>query len=175
MIPIKIDGKKYSIKAISQLTTKEFIELSKVPVLDMIKYITWQTGIESFFAEVSKTVEKAIGIVPDISLLSKPKWPDYSKTIETVGQRHQIEESGLTGYELLVFVLAVSQARSNNIDDVNKLRDTYLTMPFQKVLPAGFFFFKILQTGRKPGRDYLKRFRARINMQLKNSKQARKG
>jgi hypothetical protein len=174
MIPIKIDGKKYSIKAINQLTTAEFIELSKVPELDIIKYISWQTGTEAFFAEVSRTVEKAIGVVPDISLLPKPKWPDYSKLIFTLGQRHQIENSGLTGYELLVFVLAVSQARSLNIDDVNKLRYSYLNMPFTEILPAGFFFYKILRTGKKPGRVFLRRLRARINMQLKSSKQALK-
>jgi hypothetical protein len=150
-IPIVINKKKFKIKPIAELSTTQFIEMSKIENLDAVKYIAWQTEQkfdDAFFAVTSRTVELAIGNAPDITKLKLPKWPDYSKTIQTVGQRHQIESSGLAGFDLLVFILAVSQARSNNIDDVNKLRDEYLQMPFVQVLPAGFFFFQNLQPGK---------------------------
>jgi hypothetical protein len=153
-IPILIQGKKYSIKPIRELNTAEFLELSKIKDLDIVKYIAWQTKVkfkDAFFAVTSKTIETAVGQIPDVTKLPRPKGFDYTKLIETVGQRHQVEACNLTGYELLVFVLAVAQARSTNIDDVNKLRDAYLTRPFTDILPAGFFFFKTLQPGKKSG------------------------
>ena len=152
MIHIKIQDKSYRIKSISELTTKEFIELSKLPELNFVTYIAWQTGLNTdsaFFAVTSAAVEKAIGKIPDVTKLPLPKWPDYKKLIETVGQRHQIESCKLEGYELVVFILAVSQARSNNSDEVEKKRLEYLNLPFAEVLPAGFFFLKILNGGRK--------------------------
>ena len=160
MIPIKIKNKSYKIKAISELNTAEFIELSNIDKCDMIKYIAWQTKApikDAWFAVTSKAVETAIGTMPDISKLPKSKKFDYGKTIETVGQRHQVEACGLSNYELLVFVLAVAMAKSNNIDDVYKLRDSYLQQPFSEILPAGFFFFKILRDGRSSGLSNLKR------------------
>lgn len=162
MIPITINSKKYKIKSIAELSTAEFIELSKIESLDYVKYISWQTKrslSDSFFAVTSKTVEKAIGQVPDVTKLSKPKlkYVDYKKTISTVGQRHQVENSGLKDFELLVFCLAVSQAHSVNIDDVLKLQDDYLLKPWQEVLPAGFFFFKIYSNGRNSGTKSLKK------------------
>ena len=175
MIPIKIRNKKYKIKSIDELTTSEFLELVKIEELDLVKYISWQTGFkmkDAFFAVLSPAVEKAIGKVPDISQLKKPDidYVDYDKKIETVGQRHQVEQSGKEGFELLAFTLAVSQARSNNIDDVNKLLDLYLTKPFTEILPAGFFFFRKLQ----PGKNFVQRNSARllqlIRMRRQNSK-----
>jgi hypothetical protein len=158
MIPIKISDKKYSIKAISELTTAEFIELSKIENCNVIKYIAWQTGCkleDSFFAVTSKTIEQAIGQAPDITKLPRPKGFDYTKTIDTVGQRYQIENSGLIGYPLLVFSLAVAQARSNNIDDVRKLEQDYLTRNPRLILPAGFFFFRNYRYGNPKGFDFL--------------------
>src|SRR3972149_5816605 len=110
MIPITISGKKYKIKPISALTTKEFIEMSTIKDMDYIKYIAWQTGEpfdKAFFAVTSITVEQAIGTAPDITKLPIPKWVDKNKIIDTVGQRHQVENSLLSGFELLVFCLAV--------------------------------------------------------------------
>lgn len=153
-IPIIIGKKKYKIKPINKLTTKEFIEFSKLETPDHIKYIAWQTGLEfkdAFFAVTSKTVEKAIGTAPDITKLPVPKWVDKTKLIDTVGQRHQVESSGLSGYELLIYCLAVSQARSNNSDEVEALRVKYEDMPFIEIMPAGFFFFKNFNNGKKKG------------------------
>ena len=151
-IPIKIAGKKYKIKPISELTTSEFCELSTIENCDAVQYIAWQTGLtfdDSFYAKTSNTIIKEIGQQPDISKLKLPLWCDYNKNIDTVGQRHQIESSKVTGLELLVFCLAVSQAQSNNIDHVNKLIEQYKTRPFADILPAGFFFFKSYKNGRK--------------------------
>lgn len=166
-IPIKIGDKKYSIKPIIELTTREFIELSKIENLDTVKYIAWQTEIkieDAFFAVTSKVIEKAIGKIPDITKFPKSKWCDYSKIIETVGQRHQVENSNLEGYELLVFCLAVAQARSNNIDDVKKLQTQYLQESFIEILPAGFFFFKNYKDGKNKERKFLKKFQDLIKI-----------
>ena len=161
MIPILISGRKYKIKSIPELTTAEFIELSKIQEPDFVKYISWQTKLsmeDCFFTITSKAVEEAIGKMPDITKLPYPKHRKdlpQSKTIETVGQRYQVEGCGLHAFELLVFVLAVAQARSNNIDDVHRLRDQYLQQPFTEILPAGFFFIQMLRSGKRSGVSYL--------------------
>lgn len=162
MIPLIIAGKKYRIKAIDELTTAEFIELSKIENVDLIKYIAWQTGIntdKAFFAITDSATEAAIGKAPDITKL-KPlpsKLIDYKKTLTTVGQRHQVESCNLSGFDLLVFTLAVSQACSVNIDDVYKLRDQYLQMDWRLILPAGFFFYKKYRRGKRSVRRLLKK------------------
>lgn len=162
MIPIIINNKRYKIKSISELTTLEFIELSKIDNLDYVKYISWQTKLsmnDCFFAVTDKAVEVGIGYVPDIIHMPRLKlsYVDYNKTISTVGQRHQVETCGLSGYELLVFCLAVAQAHSVNIDDVHQLRDIYMDEPWQEIFPAGFFFFKIYSRGNKSEQSILKR------------------
>jgi hypothetical protein len=166
-IPIKIGSKQYNIKPISELTTKEFIELSNIEGLDTVKYIAWQTSTDlskAFFAVTSKSVERAIGKVPDITKLPRPKGFDYSKIIDTVGQRHQIENSGKTGFPLLVFSLAVSQARSNNADMVAELETLYLSRPFTEILPAGFFFFRNYRHGKRNVLNPLSLLRYLTNM-----------
>ena len=179
MIPIKIGTKKYKIKAIHELTTSEFIEMDKIKDLmydeetkllsyDAIaKYISWQLGIsfdEAFFIVADEKIKIAIGSYCEIQTMSRSKKFDYTKIIETVGQRHQIEKCKYEGYELLVFVLAVSQAASNNIDKVEELRLKYLDMPFAEVLPSAFFFFKILRGGRRKGMNLLNWLRCSIKI-----------
>jgi hypothetical protein len=153
MIPIKILDKQYKIKTIDELTTSEYIFLSGIENLDIVKYIAWQCSLDmdtAFFAVVSKAVEKGVGKMQEIDKMPRPKldYVDYSKTIQTVGQRHQIEACNLVHLKLLVFSLAVAQARSNNIDDVQKLYDEYLKRPWFEILPAGFFFIRTLRNGR---------------------------
>lgn len=172
--PITISGKKYKIKPIIELTTKEFIEMSAIENIDYVKYIAWQTGAsfdDAFFAVTSKSVEDAIGKTPDITKLPVPRWVDKKKLIDTVGQRHQVENSGLSGFDLLVYCLAVSQGRSNNSDVIDQLRDRYLSMLFVEILPAGFFFFKNFRTGRKKGLMSLRWLRGLIR--TRNSKNRR--
>lgn len=173
MIPLKIYNIKYRIKSIDELNTEEFIAVSKIKELDVIKYISWQLNLpleKAFHAVIDPLLVFAIGQIPDITKLPKPKGFDYSKLIQTVGQRHQVEESGLTGYELLVFVLAVSQAQSSNIDEVNTLRDDYLQLSFSVTLPAGFFFFKILQNGKPSALNFLRKLKAWISTAYKKNK-----
>jgi hypothetical protein len=161
MIPVTIADKKYRIKSISELTTREFIELNKIEELTFIKYIAWQTSTDlekAFFTRIDKLTEQSIGVVPDIRTLKRSKRFDYKKTIQTVGQRHQVEGCNLTNFELLVFCLAVSQAQSNNIDDVIALRDAYMQQPFTEILPSGFFFFKNLEHGKSFAQRILMRF-----------------
>lgn len=160
MIPILINGKKYKIKAVEELNTREFIELSKIENLNVIRYIAWQCMLDEdsvFFAKVSPAIEASIGTVPDIRFIKPPKRFDYKKQIETIGQRHQVEQCNKTGFELLVFTLAVAQARSNNIDDVNVLYNQYMTEPFTETLPAGFFFFKRYSRGKRSVQSILKK------------------
>jgi len=178
MIPILISGKKYKIKAINELTTAEFIKLSKIENCDTVKYIAWQTKLsiqDSFFAVTSSTVVKAIGAVPKIEKIPRPKCFDYSKIIETIGQRHQIENSGKTGFELLVYCLAVSQARSNNSDKVNELEADYLTRPFTEILPAGFFFFQNYRDGKKSGLNFLNWLQGLTSIPKKKKRRELKG
>lgn len=175
-IPIKINGKKYTIKPVSELTTAEFIEFSKIENPDIVKYIAWQTGVkmdDAFFATTSKAVERLVGKMEDITTHPRSWRFDYKRTgIQTVGQRHQIETCGYEGFELLVFCLAVAQARSNNIDDVEKLRAEYLTMNYLEILPAGFFFYENYRTGKKLGVSYLRKLLQLIKTPNLKSRQA---
>jgi hypothetical protein len=189
LIPLKIGKKKYKLKPIQQLTTREFIEISKLELMvsrdtglltpdSIIKYIACLLQLpedKAFFVSTSKVIEIAIGPVPDITRMPLPKHYDYKKLIDTVGQRHQVEGSGLEGFGLILFCLAVSQARSNNIDEVEKLRQGYLELPFAETLPAGFFFFKNYRAGSKKGlrRSKMRRFLTRIGRS--KNRQARKG
>lgn len=160
LIPIKIGKKKYKIKPIIELTTKEFIELSKMDGMDYVKYISWQTGVKFesvYFALISKSVEQAIGEAPDITKMKLTGNYDYTKYIDRVGLRHQLEACEKTGFELLAYALAVSQAYSLNIDEVEKLYDKYMDEPFKEVLPAGFFFFKRFENGNRKETSILKR------------------
>lgn len=168
-IPITINGKKYSVRPIADLSTGEFLEFTKIKNQDIMKYIAFETKTkhkDAFFATISPTVERALGKIPDVSKLKRPalSYVDYNKSIETVGQRHQIEDANLKGYELLVFTLAVSQAQSMNIDDVNKLREEYLNKPFIEILPAGFFFLKKLAHGRNSVVNFFAKRKALIVM-----------
>lgn len=175
MIPILIQNKKYKIKTIAELNTSEFIELCKIENLDTIKYIAWQTQLntdKAFFSVIDPVVEKQIGSIPDVTKLRRPTLPyvDYKKTIQTVGQRHQIEGANITGYALLVFCLAVSQAQSNNIDDVNQLQAWYLKQKWTDILPAGFFFYQNLQTGKRKEMRLLSWLRELISTKFKKNR-----
>jgi len=145
MIPIKIKGRKYKIKRVSELTTQEFIDINNIEDLDYVKYIAYFTKKnynDAFFAVVSKSIENAIGLIPDITKMKRPKGFDYSKTIETVGQRHQVEAIKKTGLDLLVYTLAVAQCATTDATIVKKTYQEYLKQPFKKILPAGFFFLQ---------------------------------
>lgn len=178
MIPIKINGKKYQIKSISELTTSDFIELSKIEDLTFVKYIAFQTGLsleEAFYCVTSNAIEKGIGIMPDVTVLKFCKRFDKKKLIETVGQRHQLETCNKTGLELLVYALAVAQAKSNNSDDVDHLYRLYMQQPFHEVLPSGFFFFKKYRFGRQSVMSFLKELPHLISMLRKRKVRVLKG
>lgn len=180
MIPITILGRKYKIKSIRELTTAEYIELRSIKNMDFVKYIARQTGLsidKTFFAIISKSVEKAIGAMEDITKMPRPKlkYIDYTRTIETVGQRHQIEACTLTEYKLIVFILAVSQARSANIDDVNKLYNEYMLRPWFEILPAGFFFLQTSKNGKSYGLSFLKKLLTSIKITKQKERQVLKG
>lgn len=150
MIPIKIGGKPFKIKPINSLITREFVEVSKIKNLDLMKYIAWFTGVkneDAFFAKISNTVVEAIGQFKPIEKMPFPNTFDKRKLIETIGQRHQIERCKKKDYELLIYILAVSQAQTNDTSKVNEMYESYLEMPYVEVLPAGFFFYKNLKTG----------------------------
>jgi len=184
MIPIKINNKKYSIKSIQELTTKEFIELSEIDFSSIstndmfyIKYIEKQSGCsfeDVFFTTIKESLKKHIGIPPDITKLPTPivDYIDYNKNIQTIGQRHQVEESNLKNFELLVFILAVAQAQNPDISKVYELRDYYMNKPFVEILPAGFFFFKIYRNGKSRGLNILIWLMSLIRIKLSKSKQA---
>jgi hypothetical protein len=171
MIPITINKKKYDLKAIWELTTREFIELSKIKDIDIQKYIAWQLSLDAdlvFFAKISPAIEAAIGVAPDITTLIPCTEFDLKKGIDTLGQRHQIEQCNKKDFELLVFTLAVSQAQSMNIDDVTKLYDKYMGMEFYKILPTGFFFFNRSRHGKN---SVLENFRKHLELiKIKKSK-----
>lgn len=179
MIPIKINNKKYKIKSIDELTTSEYIELDGNKDFDIVKYIQWQTKCDfndAFFATTSKGLEIAIGQKRDITKMPMLVVPyfDYKKTLETVGHRYQIEQSGLDGLKLLVFCLAVAQANDTNIDRVNQLVKYYNRKPWQEILPAGFFFFKNYRNGRSFAQGCLMRLMDRIRILVSKSKQVLK-
>lgn len=178
MIPITIGKKKYDLKAIWELTTREFIELSKIKDIDIQKYIAWQLSLDAdmvFFAKISPAIEAAIGVAPDITKLIPCAEFDLKKGIDTLGQRHQIEQCNKKDFELLVFTLAVSQAQSMNIDDVMKLYDEYMKKEFYKVLPTGFFFFNRSKRGSSSVLENFRRLQESIKIKRSRKRLALRG
>lgn len=180
MIPITINKVKHSIKRIDELSTGEFIEMSKIDGLDVVKYISWQTGLtidEAFFAVTDDVLELAIGKAPDITKLplATVDYIDYKKGVDTVGQRHQVEDSKKKDFELVLFTLAVAQAASTDIDKANELYREYLDKPFYETLPAGFFFYKRFKNGKKIGENICVWLLELIKIRLLKNKLALKG
>lgn len=159
-IPIKINGKSYKVAQVCDLNTREFITVSKIKGIsakdgqfDTVKYIAWYLKLdtkEAFFATMPGKLHRELSYFPDVEKGALPilSYIDPKKTIQTVGQRFQVEESSLKGYELAVFILAVTQAESNNIDDVNKLFELYMDKPAVYILSYAFFFSKIYKDGK---------------------------
>jgi len=161
MIPIKIDGEKYNIKSILELNTAEYIEVTNIPDLDIVKYIAWSTGqswADAFFCKYDKLVEKAIGGFTDVTKIKVDK--KYKKyEISTVGQRYQIETCKKNGSELLVFVVAVAMAKSNEIEKVYEVQKELMEKPYIEVIPAGVFFLKRLKNGSYYDKTFFQKIR----------------
>ena len=165
-IPIKINGKSYKVPMLCDLSTREFIEVSKIEGIatesgqfDSVKYIAWYLNLDTkdtFFATMPDKLHRELSYFPDVRNMALPilDYIDPKKTIETVGQRFQVEESSLKGYELTIFILAVAQAGSNNIDEINNLFDFYMTRPAVHILPYAFFFSKISKSGKSKGVNF---------------------
>jgi len=185
-IPIKINGKKYVVPQLCDLSTKDFIEVAKIEGIvkdggsfDTVKYIAWYLKLnikKAFFATLPDKLHRELSYFPDIEKTKPPAldYIDTKKAIYTVGQRFQVEESSLKGYELTVFVLAVAQAESNNIDGVNELYHFYMSKPAVYILPHAFFFSKIYANGKNTGVSFLRWPRALIKILGLRNKQGHK-
>lgn len=171
MIAIKINGKSYKIKEISELTTKEFIEVNRIEELDQLKYIAWTTKQEFqliWKSKISESVIKMIGTMPDVTALPIPREVlgknIKSYEISTIGQRFMIEtHTKYKGFDLLVFICAVALTVSPNINEIESCMERLYKLPFSVTLPAGHFFFHHLTSGR----NFVTRFLRNIPLSIR--------
>lgn len=174
MIPLKItqDGHttKYMIKSINELTTREFIKLSKIENPSIIDYLAISTGITydkacEFKIEKPWLIQKAIGEIPDIEKLPVPEWTNKN-VIETIGQRYLIETNSekFKNYDLIVFVMAVAMKRTMNIDEIYKYMEYLYNRSFIEVIPAARFFFLNFKYGKSKGNIILNLIRKLIKI-----------
>ena len=173
MIPIKINGKKKQIKPISELTTREYIDFMKIENPDKIKYIGFilkEEYITIFNSKISQSVLNMIGEIEDVTKLKPPVsilgYPIKRYGIETIGQRFQLDNCGLKGYELLVFMTAVAIVNNIDLDRVREFEEKLYNLPYTEVLPAGYFFFLRSDYGRKRGRRCSGSIMSRIRTML---------
>lgn len=178
MIPIKINGKKYQIKAISELNTQEYIDVNRIENLDAIKYLSWATKQDLeliWMSKVSDAVIKMIGTMPDIEKLPVPREllrkNIKSHEITTIGQRFMIEQTTkYKGFDLLVFITAVALTNSPDIGVIEQCMKQLYNLPFKDVIPTGRFFFLNFQSGRSSAMTFLRRIKSLIRMRLSRNK-----
>jgi len=194
MIPIKINGKKYSIKHPHELLTSEYVELSKIfqGLLEneddkvkaayqfVIRYISWSAEIDlqlAYFSKISDSLVLTIGTLFDQQWLM-PKTilgkPVKRYIIDTVGQRFMIETCNKKGYELLIFVCAVALARSEDYTVIESIEQRLMRLPYQEVIPIANFFFQHLRNGKNSGASSLGRFIRWIKTRLSVNRRVKK-
>lgn len=177
MIPLKINGQKLKIKAIHEMTAKEFIEFSKIENPDKIKYISFITGVEYlaiFNSKIPNNILAMIGELEDITKIKPPKsilgYPLNRYDIDTVGQRFQLDNCNLKGYELLVFIVAVALANDPDLNKVNDFVKRLYDYPYREVMAAGNFFFQRSSFGKRKGLLSFTNIRALISTGLRRNR-----
>lgn len=159
MIPITINNKKHKIKSIDELTTGEFIEVTRIENIDTLKYLAWATKVEYltvFKSRIPDVVINEIGTIPDITKLkvTKQLLGKYVNRydVSMIGQRFIIETTKkYKGYDLLVFITAVAFTQSADLGEIEEYMERLYNEYFYLVLPVGNFFFQNLQNGRNTG------------------------
>lgn len=179
MIPITINGKKYQVKSIDELTAKEFIEVSRIEQLDKMKYLEWATGLKFeiiYTTKISQQVLDLIGDIQDIETIPVPKYlmnkHVKSYEISTIGQRFQIETCKHKGFDLLVFIVAVAFVNNPDITKVTDYMKVLYKQNYKDVMAVGNFFFQNLQNGRNTGMNYLSKIMYRIKTRLRKNRPA---
>ena len=158
MIPLKINGKKHLVPTISELSTRQYIDLVNKGDYNLIDYLAIALGMSPKLTAKLKIKNPAF-----LESQLYPTFPDYSKFKAknffvvngrrynlsqnfTLGQVFEIEENGknLKDFEMMVFVLAVNADQ----DNYNKLLSEIYKKKACEVLPDAFFLLKNLRIGR---------------------------
>lgn len=178
MIPITINGKKYQIKSIDELTAREFIEVTRIENMDKIKYLEWSTKCKYeiiYTTKISPQVLELIGDIENIGDIPVPKFllnkHVNSYKIETIGQRFQIETSKYEGYDMLVFIVAVAFVNNPDISKVTYFMNILYDQNYKDVMAVGNFFFQNFMNGNNTGTSFFSKIIYRMKMLLLKSKQ----
>jgi len=172
MIPLEINGITQEVPTIYELTTKQYVDLMKLPKFNLIDYIT--TVLELPKVDVEKCRVKnplflSSQLYPSIPDYSKVKAKKHIRGVQinpdvTLGQRFLIEENGkgLKDFDLIVHALEV-------LTELN-----IKNMPASETLPEGFFLCRNLLRGNNKGLNFLKRILNMILIRKLKSRRALK-
>jgi hypothetical protein len=169
---IKINGKKYNIKPLSQLSVLEFVQIvDKARYIDLISYMSALTGIEIDSALVKLTKPENIEACErmlldcdiDFSKITTPNIFEFDNSTYIVNQmdsgifgnryvfnlyRRQFDKEQISIVMLCVYALAITLSKGDKYDDIDIIFPKLMRMNWQIVLPVGFFLSKKLSNKR---------------------------
>jgi hypothetical protein len=166
---IKINGKKYNIKPLSQLSVLEFVQIvDKARYIDLISYMSALTGIEIDSANVKmNNIEIAertlLDVDIDFSKIATPNIFEFDNSTYIVNQmdsgifgnryvfnlyRRQFDKEQISIVMLCVYALAITLSKGDKYDDIDIIFPKLMRMNWQIVLPVGFFLSKKLSNKR---------------------------
>ncbi len=187
----KINGKKYDIKPLSQLSVLEFVQIvDKARYIDLISYISALIGFEIDSANVKmNNIDVAERILLDADIdFSKIKMPnifEYNKGLHIVGQmdtgvfgnryvfnlyRKQFEKEEISVVVLCVYALSIMLSKEDEYADIDKIFMKLMTMNWQIILPIGFFLSKKLSNRRNYLMIFLRKSIIRLLYSIKAAK-----
>ena len=188
---IKINGKKYDIKPLSQLSVLEFVQIvDKARYIDLISYISALVGFEIDNANVKmNNIEVAERILLDADIdFGKIKVPnifEYNKNLHIVNQmdtgvfgnryvfnlyRKQFEKEEISVVILCVYALSIMLSKEDEYVDIDKIFMKLMTMKWQIILPIGFFLSKKLSDRRNYLMIFLRKSTIRLLYSIKVAK-----
>lgn len=172
MIPIKIDGKEFQIKKLSELSFWEFNEIIiKKECIDLPQYLAAQCDISvkrllnsklttasmpALFQEVFNVVvddvikdkKETVEIQGAVRAMSNVEINTFGKSYLFELKRIKHEEKAINLYELSVYALAIGLSGEGDGSDVEVIFNDLLKQNWMKVLPQAFFLHKTTKASR---------------------------
>jgi len=189
-----LNNKKYKIKTSSNLTVKEYIEMSKFEQINIANYISVVTGLRVLdiamsslplrktrrlvkyigklqtFRQLEKESKKVTMIYFDNETIKK-EYISY----DTLGTRILYEQKAKELYssessenekmlQLIIYSLAVVLSKNYDASKTNEVYSKLLKCSYLDIFPFAIFFFRKLTNGQNKGRKLLKTLRKAISL-----------
>lgn len=170
MVKLKLNGKKYSVKSVSELTFNEYNRvIIKAKALDLPEYLAVMTGILPEKIMNAKldgaslpAIYNTLLDVQDHNAVVKTKKHTVefrgeiismdSIELDTVGKSYLFStvcsSKKLNDFEKSVYALAVGLADKLDMEEVRGIYQELIQINWRNVLPQGFFLLKKQTKGR---------------------------